>query len=260
MSIHKKRLVVWFSCGAASAVTVKLCLAKYAYTHEIAIVRCVIANEHPDNDRFAADCEQWFGREIINLQSEDYADCWAVWESRRFLSSPFGAPCTTEMKKKVRFAFEQDWWPDVQAYGYTMEEASRANRFRKYNPEVNLITPLIDEGLGKADCLAMIDRAGIEIPIMYRLGFNNNNCIGCVKGGPGYWNLIRKAFPDVFDRMARLEREIGYALIRRKGAAIYLDELDPSAGRHNEPEIDCSLFCFRAEQFYESQDQGKNNQ
>ena len=24
---------------------------------------------------------------------------------------------------------------------------------------------------------------GIEIPVMYRLGYNNNNCVGCVKGG-----------------------------------------------------------------------------
>lgn len=249
-SNRKKRLVVWFSCGAASAVTVKLCLAKYADNYDIVIARCVVANEHPDNDRFANDCQRWFSREIINMQSEDYADCWEVWESRRFLSSPFGAPCTTELKKKVRFAFEQSWWPDVQAYGYTVDEINRVKRFCQCNPDVDLIAPLIDDRLSKADCLAMIDRANIEIPMMYRLGFNNNNCIGCVKGGAGYWNLIRKTFPDVFARMARLERKLGHALIRRDGKPIFLDELDPTVGRHNEPEIECSLFCFGAEHLY----------
>jgi len=41
---------------------------------------------------------------------------------------------------------------------------------------------LIDNDLSKENCLAIIDRAGIEIPMMYKLGYNNNNCIGCVKG------------------------------------------------------------------------------
>lgn len=71
--MERKRLVVWFSCGAASAVTAKLCLAKYADEYEIAIARCVVANEHPDNDRFAQDCEKWFGVPVINLKSDKYA-------------------------------------------------------------------------------------------------------------------------------------------------------------------------------------------
>ena len=36
-------------------------------------------------------------------------------------------------------------------------------------------------------------------PLMYDLGYPNNNCIGCVKGGMGYWNHIRKDFPEVFE-------------------------------------------------------------
>ena len=32
---------------------------------------------------------------------------------------------------------------------------------------------------------------------MYDLGYPNNNCIGCIKGGMGYWNRIRKDFPDI---------------------------------------------------------------
>lgn len=252
---EKKRLVVWFSCGAASAVTAKLCLAKYADSHEIAIARCVVANEHPDNDRFAAECEQWFGRSIINLTNPDYKDCWELWETHRYLVDQYGAPCTVHLKKRVRFLFEQEWSPDIQAFGYTSEEARRANRFRQNNPKVKLITPLIEDDLKKADCLAMINRAGIEIPAMYRLGFNNNNCIGCVKGGMGYWNRIRNIFPDVFNRMAKLERELGHSINRQNGLPVFLDELDPDSGRHDEPEIDCSLFCYRAEQFYTTFDQ-----
>ena len=246
------RIVAWFSCGAASAVTVKLLQAELAsQPHELAIARIVIPSEHPDNDRFAADCERWFGQPIVNLQSTKYADTWDVWEKRRYLAGIAGAPCTLELKKAVRWQFETEWQPDAQAFGYTMEERDRAAAFRANNPEVRLLTPLITAGLGKADCLAMIERAGIALPAMYALGYRNNNCIGCVKGGVGYWNKIRRDFPDVFDRMARLERDIGATVCKDTTGdreRIYLDELSPTAGRHeDEPDIECSLMCAIAE-------------
>jgi hypothetical protein len=79
---------------------------------------------------------------------------------------------------------------------------------------------------------------------MYRLGFNNNNCIGCPKGGAGYWNMIRLHFPSVFARMAELERRLGAKLIKLGGKHISLDDLPPDAGRRSkEPRIECDLLC-----------------
>ena len=49
----------------------------------------------------------------------------------------------------------------------------------------------------------MVHRAGVKLPAMYGLGYEHNNCIGCVKGGMGYWNKIRKDFPDAFEKMAK---------------------------------------------------------
>ena len=87
---------------------------------------------------------------------------------------------------------------------------------------------------------------------MYLLGYQNNNCIGCVKGQSGYWNKIRRDFPEVFDRMAKVEREIGAAICKteptvngvRQRIPVYLDELSPDAGRYkDEPPMSCGLFC-----------------
>ena len=82
---------------------------------------------------------------------------------------------------------------------------------------------------------------------MYRLGYNNNNCIGCVKGGVGYWNRIRVDFPAAFARMAKLERRLGVAINRRGGGdreRVYLDELDPDEGQHDPPQLmSCGLLC-----------------
>ena len=76
---------------------------------------------------------------------------------------------------------------------------------------------------------------------MYDLGYSNNNCIGCVKGGKGYWNKIRVDFPEVYDRRAILERQVGHSCIK----GVFLDELDPEAGRM-EDEImpDCGIACY----------------
>lgn len=237
------RVVVWFSCGAASAVAAKLALAKYG-ADRVVIAFTDTRSEHPDSERFMRDCERWFGQPILRLASTEYADVWDVWERRRMIVTHHGgAPCTGEMKRAVRFEFQRP--DDIQVFGYTSEERRRADNFRENNFEVTLETPLIDAGLTKADCLALIARAGIEIPLMYRLGFRNNNCVGCCKGGMGYWNMIRKHFPETFERMADLERRLGMSIFN----GLYLDELDPARGDiHTEPVIDCSLMCVMAEQ------------
>ena len=61
-----------------------------------------------------------------------------------------------------------------------------------------------------------------------------------MKGGKGYWNHVRKHFPDYYDRMAKVERLVGHSCIKGK----YLDELSESEGRHDPPIVpDCGTFC-----------------
>ena len=235
------RIVSWFSCGAASAVATKLALEKYGKENFI-IASCVVENEHTDNERFLKDCEAWYGLPILRLRSEKFKDCWDVWEKTRYLVGIRGARCTTEMKKIVRQKFQKI--SDKQVFGFTIEEQSRAERFKKQNPEVDLVTSLIEAKYTKQDCFDELQRAGIELPAMYKLGYKNNNCIGCVKGGAGYWNRIRIDFPEVFERMSKLERSLGRTILKIKGKRIYLDELDPKSGhKQKEPDMQCGLWC-----------------
>jgi 3'-phosphoadenosine 5'-phosphosulfate sulfotransferase (PAPS reductase)/FAD synthetase len=243
------RIVCRFSCGAASAVATKLALRKYD-PDRVAITYSNPGSEHPDNVRFLADCQRWFNHEIIVLKSDEYADTWQVWDQSNFIVSRHGAACTGLMKREPTYAFSRP--DDVLVFGYTTEERGRAEQFRKQNFEVAFETPLIDAGLTKVDCLAMIERAGIELPAMYRLGYHNNNCIGCPKGGMGYWNKIRVDFPEVFERMSILQRRLGkgsgFWRERDTGERITLDELAPDRGNHNsEPNVECSLMCHLAE-------------
>ena len=238
-----KRIVCWFSCGAASAVATKIAISELKEGQELIIAYTEVIEEHPDNKRFLADCEKWFGRKIFILGNDKYErSIYKVFE-KQFIKTPKGSPCTRTLKKSVRQKFEQV--NDRQVFGYTAEEQTRLDRFIDANNDVDIWTPLIDKGLGKEDCLAMLKNAGIELPIMYKLGYHNNNCIGCVKGGMGYWNKIKVDFPEHFDKMAKLERFKNQKVFKDR----FLDELKPTDGNYpSEPNIECSIFCQMAEE------------
>jgi PP-loop superfamily ATP-utilizing enzyme len=238
-----KRIVCWFSCGAASAVATKLAIAENEGKLPVVIAYTEVLEEHPDNKRFLAECEKWFGQKIVILGNDYYQR--SIYET--FKTSAMNirgaAPCTRVLKKQVRERFEQVG--DRQVFGYTAEEKQRYDRFIDANNDVDIWVPLIERGLGKEDCLAMLRNANIELPEMYKLGYHNNNCIGCVKGGMGYWNKIRVDFPEQFDRMAKLERFKKQTIFKDR----YLDELKPTDGNYpQEQSIECSIFCQMAEQ------------
>jgi len=237
------RLLVWFSCGAASAVAAKLAVEQYADQYPIEVCYCdTLAHEHPDNRRFLKDVSDWIGQEIKILKSHRYDTIYDVFRGERYLNGPNGAPCTRALKRVPRERYQDPW--DYHVFGYTMEEAKRINDFESDNPSLQTIWILRDNKIGKSECYRRLRQAGIELPTMYKLGYKNNNCIGCVKGGAGYWNKIRRDFPEYFWRMAALERELGFCLLRIKGEPVYLDELDPEAGHFDEePDIECGPQC-----------------
>jgi hypothetical protein len=246
------RVVCQFSCGAASAVATKLALAQYA-GREVAIVNAFLQEEHPDNRRFLADCERWFGHPVTVLRDEKYgASAHEVWRQKRHIKGPHGAPCSMELKRKVLAAWSRP--DDLWVLGFTIEEQDRWHDFLDRHPLQQAAVPLIERSLSKADCLAMVERAGIALPEMYRLGYNNANCIGCPKGGEGYWNKVRRDFPETFEAVARLQDQLGpgsyFFRDRQTHQRVSLRMLRPDAGRHDEPLPACSFFCELAERDY----------
>jgi len=247
------KVIVWFSCGAASACAARLAVKKYNSVH---VVYCDTSkDEHPDNRRFLIDVENWIGQKIIKLKSEEYSGVDEVIEKTKYIAGVHGARCTVELKKKLRHKYQDV--DDIHIFGYTLEESlkvqpgkkwSRCETFERNNPELTVDWILVENQLTKADCLGLLEKRGIELPAMYLLGYRNNNCIGCVKGQSGYWNKIRKDFPEVFEKRAKQERMIGAAINKRyekgKRITVYLDELPVDAGNYpKEQSISCGLSC-----------------
>jgi 3'-phosphoadenosine 5'-phosphosulfate sulfotransferase (PAPS reductase)/FAD synthetase len=239
------RRLVWFSRGAASAIAWQI--SRRADPECIA-VHCTTGAEHPDSDRFEREWSRRMNAEVITLRSEDYPDTWAVWERTRWLAGINGARCTGELKVAPRLAFQRP--DDIHVFGYTADAAdvARAQRLRETYFEMRIETPLIDAGLTKQAVLAMVEGAGVALPEMYRLGYQNNNCIPCVKAtSPDYWALVRQTHPEQFERMARLSRELGVRLCRIRGERAFIDEI-PADWPTTAPIVPaCDFLCQIAE-------------
>lgn len=245
--MEKQTIVVWFSCGAASAVAAKKVTEIYGEQYIIRIVNNPIANEHPDNLRFLKDVEKWVGIPIEYAINKNYPTCNVkdVFDERGVMSAINYAPCTEELKMKARRQWEEENTFDWLVMGFTAEEKGRADRFKKYERS-NFYPVLVSEGITKNDCFKILAEAGIELPEIYKLGYPNANCIGCVKAtSPTYWNLVRRTFPEVFKERAEQSEAIGCRLVRVKNKRIFLSELDPEAkgAKLKHTAIECGIFC-----------------
>ena len=195
--------VCWFSTGISSFVACYLAkdVDEIIYTH--------VANQHPDSLRFLHDCEKLLGRKITVLQSDEY---------------------------------REREHPDHHIYVWGMDaaEKNRAARLERTLTDYEHEFPLIEYNLTKEEAHGIADKLGLKRPIMYDMGYRNNNCVGCIRGGMGYWNKIRVDFPEVFARRAKQEREIGHSCIN----GVFLDELDPTRGNINDEVMeDCTIAC-----------------
>lgn len=230
--------VVWLSAGVSSFIAgylVKDTVDEWIYID--------IKDQHPDSMRFIHDCEKAIGKEVTILKSTEFDSVEDVIRKVKYINSPYGAPCTGMLKKYVRKVWESEHLGEDLTYVWGMDasEQKRAERLVKSQPEYAHEFPLIDKNITKAEAHALCDRLGIKRPKMYDLGFPNNNCIGCVKGGQWYWNQIRIHFPEVFAQRAKLEREVGHSCIN----GIYLDELSEGSGRKtDEISQDCGIMCY----------------
>ena len=245
-------IVCWFSCGAASAVATKFAIEKYGIEN-IRIVNNPVVTEHPDNKRFMKSCEKWFGKQIEIAINPCYKSCNPedVWNDYRIMSMPRFAPCSRELKQYARRQWEHDNnfnnKKDIIVMGFTSEEENRINRFKEKHKEYNLDPILLEKGFTKQMCWDYINNADIAVPKMYLMGYDNANCIGCVYGGIGYWQKIKKDFPEIFDRRAKLSRQLGCKLLdlgkNKEPRHRFLDELTDDMKGTEPKGFDCGIFC-----------------
>lgn len=236
-----KNIIAWWSAGVTSAVATKLAIDEFGVDN-VRPIYFHISSAHSDNERFKSQCEDWYKKKIEVWKADKYDNQFDVIKKDRYVNGPSGARCTLVLKKRVRQKIEKEIPYDGQVFGfeYSKKEINRAIRFTQQYPTAKPLFPLIENKMTKQESLYFLEKTGIRKPKMYELGYQNNNCIGCVKGGKGYWNKIRNDFPDYFEQMAKVERIVGRSCIKNK----FLDELKVDEGRiQQEIMPDCGNFC-----------------
>lgn len=266
-----KRIISWWSGGVASAMACKLAIEEYSQHFNVEIVFIDTKNEHDDTYRFLNDCEKYYDKEIKIITSDKWESIEQVWRVRKSLNISVGATCSAELKKRTRVQYQdiKNDFAQIFGFDYSAHEQNRARNMLKNYPEINPLFPLIDKSYTKEKCIKTFKDAGIELPWSYRAGFRNNNCFktGCVQGGIGYWQKIKREFPEKFDYMATLEHEIS----KDKGSPVTIcsdqsggvknrlflkafsefpevDDLSTKKGREPESLMECNGFCSTTEQ------------
>jgi hypothetical protein len=231
-------------------VAAKVAVMRYAKERPVEVVYFDTSrDEHPDNQRFRADVERWIGQPVTVLGHPKYKTVAEVCRGERYIVGRYGAACTRCLKRSVGDAYARP--DDTDVLGFTADERDRIIQITQRNPDRNFLWLLADAGITKDDCYGILQQHGIRLPEMYLLGYGHSNCRGCWKGGKGYWNKIRRDFPEIFAERAKLQREIGVAL-RSGDGYFWLDELKLDEGLDvPEPNIECGLFCSRYDELLE---------
>jgi 3'-phosphoadenosine 5'-phosphosulfate sulfotransferase (PAPS reductase)/FAD synthetase len=206
-----EKIIAWWSGGVTSAVACKLTIDLYGKDN-VQIIFIDTKNEHEDTYRFKDDCQKWYEIPIGTITGigDKYNSVQDVWIKNKSLNVAHGAICSSELKRRVREKWEKELEFKHQVFGFDMDEPKRAKSMKMNHKQTKPLFPLLMFGYNKKDCINIIENAGIEVPEMYKLGFLNNNCFktGCVQGGIGYWQKMKREFPEKFEAMAEMEHKL----------------------------------------------------
>lgn len=275
-------IICWWSGGVTSAVACKKSVDIFG-VDRCRFIMIDTHNEHPDTYRFKKDCEKWYGKEIETISFKDYdkfndITCIEdVWFKHISLNTATGAICSMTLKRLVREEWEKENAYTYQVFGFEFDvkEFRRAMSMKLNHSKVKPIFPLLMVGLSKKDCIEVVQKEGIKPPKMYEYGFGNNNCFktGCVQGGIGYWQKIKREFPDKYEYMANIEHKLTdikgepvtmlkdqsnvakkevkesglkwkqFVFLKHNPKYPELKDISQMKGREPEPLVDCNGFC-----------------
>jgi hypothetical protein len=174
--------------------------------------------EHPDLYRFLDDVTRDIGVPITRVA--DGRTPTQVFRDRKFIGNSQIAPCSVHLKQiPCRRWLEANCDPaDTVLYvgiDWTTKDASRLPGITAGWSPWRVEFPLLEPPyVDKRGWFMEARRRGFDEPLLYKLGFEHNNCSGrCVRGGQGQWAHLLQVMPGVYaaaeadERM--LQRELG---------------------------------------------------
>lgn len=171
--------------------------------------------EDEDLHRFLKDQERYFGIEIERIA--DGRTIWQTWKDRRCITLrlPSGAdvaPCSMLLKREVIDTMITTRYAPgtyTRVFGYEWSEIDRMSRLEADIAPEKAWFPLAERPyVDKCHISNFLEEIGIEVPRLYKLGFEHNNCGGgCVKAGQAHWAHLWFTLPDRYLMWEEKEEE-----------------------------------------------------
>jgi len=197
--------VVMYSGGLASWGAAKRCIERYGVDN-VQLMFADTMMEDDDLHRFMKETVAEMGVQLVILA--DGRTPWEVFKDVRFLGNTRVDPCSRALKREpIRKWIEDSYEPhEVTIHmGMDWSEAHRLERARPYWEPYIIDAPLLWDLVGKPQLMKELAALDIELPRLYKLGFQHNNCGGfCIKAGQANFKLLLESMPE---RYAEHEQE-----------------------------------------------------
>ena len=210
--MDSNRIIVALSGGIASAYCAKMAFDKYP-KEKIVLYFNDTKWEHPDLYRFLNELVKYFNHSI--LYDSDGRSVEQLFFDNNALANNFMPFCSRILKaERLQKYCENN---DKLIFGISYNELHRAERIisvydqvsKKTHKSIKCEFPLITENITKKMIIEYFDSINIEIPLLYKLGFEHNNCSGgCVRAGKKQWKHLLDVLPDVYSERERVEKEM----------------------------------------------------
>lgn len=200
-------VAVQFSGGAASYVAAKLALEEFGHDRTALIFADTLI-EDDDLYRFIGDSERRLNHKVLRIS--EGRDPWQVFFDERMMGNSRIDPCSKILKRRLL-----DTWRKENCtrdctiiVGFDATEDHRLTSMQARMAPVTVRAPLSERGIWREMAHQMVERDGLTLPRLYRMGFPHNNCGGfCVKAGQATFALLLEHFPRRYGRHEAKEQD-----------------------------------------------------
>lgn len=210
MSDLSREHVVMFSGGLGSWATAKRVAAKHGTDH-LTLLFSDTLMEDEDLYRFIDEAADNVGGRLVKIT--EGRTPWEVFFDVRYLGNTRIDPCSRILKREfLRRYLTENYDPSttVVYLGIDWTEMHRFDNAAARWAPWHVEAPLCEKPYRmKQEFIRDIADAGIELPRLYKMGFQHNNCGGaCVKAGQGSWAILYRAMPERYEYHERQEEAL----------------------------------------------------
>jgi len=200
--------IISYSGGLASFFEAKLAIEKYGLDN-VELVFCDTKSEDEDLYRFLDETEMLLGSKITKLV--DGKDIWECAFDDNFLYNSRVANCTIKLKMRLFKKYIKKFKKDeiVVHIGFDYTEQHRFDRSKKHYLPIKIESLILNTKLTKMTMRDELVLLGIELPLLYKLGFAHNNCGGfCFKAGIGHFKQLYEKLPLRYEYHMNKEQDL----------------------------------------------------